>query len=79
MEAPLKNVLIITYYWPPAGGPGVQRWVGLTRHFAANGLRPIVIVPENAAYPQIDHTLENELTQALELIRVPILEPIRWA
>lgn len=79
MEATLKNVLIITYYWPPAGGPGVQRWVGLTRHFAANGLRPIVIVPENAAYPQIDRSLENELTQELELIRVPILEPIRWA
>jgi hypothetical protein len=79
MEAPIKNVLIITYYWPPAGGPGVQRWVGLTRHFAAYGFRPIVIVPENAAYPQLDPTLENEVTQELELIRVPILEPIRWA
>ena len=79
MEATLKNVLVVAYYWPPAGGPGVQRWVGLTRHFRANGLRPIVVVPKNAAYPQLDFTLEGEIDSELELIKVPIIEPIRWA
>jgi glycosyltransferase involved in cell wall biosynthesis len=79
MEEKLRNVIVVAYYWPPAGGPGVQRWVGLTRYFRANGLRPIVVIPKNAAYPQLDFTLEGEAEAELELIKVPIIEPIRWA
>jgi hypothetical protein len=27
-----SKVLIITYYWPPAGGPGVQRWLKFVKY-----------------------------------------------
>jgi hypothetical protein len=45
----LKNnkVLIITYYWPPAGGPGVQRWLKFVKYLPDFGVQPIVYIPEN--------------------------------
>ncbi|MFM1807447.1 MAG: hypothetical protein RLZZ242_172 [Bacteroidota bacterium] len=79
MEKALKNVIVVTYYWPPAGGPGVQRWVGLTRYFEENGLHPIVVIPKNAAYPQLDERLRDFVSKSIEFIQVPILEPTRWA
>lgn len=69
-----KKVLIITYYWPPSGGVGVQRWV----HFAVNlkklGFEPIVYTPQN---PQFDVKDENlkALVKNIEVITSPIWEP----
>jgi len=79
MEKRLEPVVVIAYYWPPAGGPGVQRWLGFTRYFAENGLKPIVIVPENPFYPQLDASLLDITIEELEVVRVPIIEPLRWA
>lgn len=79
MEKGLEPVVVIAYYWPPAGGPGVQRWLGFTRYFTENGFNPIVIVPENPFYPQVDTSLSDTAIKELEVIRVPIIEPLRWA
>ncbi len=79
MEKGLEPVVVIAYYWPPSGGPGVQRWLGFTSYFAENGFKPIVIVPENPFYPQVDTSLSEATIDALEVIRVPIIEPLRWA
>lgn len=73
----MKRVLVITYYWPPAGGGGVQRWVKLTKYLPRFGWEPLVYAPDGADYPLIDPTLEREVPPGLAVIRRPILEPRR--
>lgn len=74
-----KRVLIISYYWPPAGGPGVQRWVKFTKYLPDFGIEPIVLIPENPSYPFQDDTLTNEISPDLKLFKSPINEPYKLA
>ena len=78
-EAKDKRVLIIAYYWPPAGGPGVQRWLKFSKYLPENGWAPTLLVPEGAAYPVLDPSLEKDVPENLEVHRVPILEPYELA
>jgi len=73
------KALIITYYWPPAGGPGVQRWLKFVTYFKEFGIEPIVYIPENSHYPLIDESLLNEVPEGIEIIRFPIKEPYGFA
>lgn len=75
----MKKVLIITYYWPPAGGPGVQRWLKFVKYLPHFNVEPIVYVPENATYPLIDFDLEKDITEDLKIIKHPIKEPYKIA
>ncbi len=78
MKNPLK-VLIITYYWPPAGGPGVQRWLKFVKYLREFDVEPVVFAPENPHYPLIDHSFEPEIPKGIEVIKHPIKEPYRFA
>ena len=62
-DTAVKKILIITYYWPPAGGPGVQRWLKFSKYLPEFGYDPIIITvdPEKAEYPIKDHTLEQDV------------------
>jgi glycosyltransferase involved in cell wall biosynthesis len=71
----LKKVLIICYYWPPAGGGGVQRWLKFTKYLPEYGWEPIVYVPENPDYPLLDPSLECEISSLVNIIKHPIREP----
>lgn len=73
------KILIITYYWPPAGGPGVQRWLKFVKYFKEFGIEPIVYVPENPTYPLEDSSLLSEIPEGIEVLRHPIFEPYRFA
>ena len=75
----MRKVLIITYYWPPAGGPGVQRWIKFTKYMPEFGLEPIVFIPEKANYPLLDNSLLDEVPNNLQIVRFPIFEPYRLA
>lgn len=75
----MKKVLIICYYWPPAGGPGVQRWLKFVKYFRNYGIEPVVYVPEQANYPIIDQTFEKEIPFGIEIIKRPINEPYKYA
>ena len=57
----MKKVLVITYYWPPAGGPGVQRWLKFVKYFPENGIEPFVYIPENPHYPLKDASFTSEI------------------
>lgn len=70
-----KKVLIITYYWPPAGGPGVQRWLKFVKYLPEFQIEPIVFVPKNPDYPIIDDILKNEVSEDVIIYRHPIFEP----
>lgn len=71
----MKRVLVITYYWPPSGGSGVQRWVKFAKYLPQEGWQPVIYTPENPEYTVIDHTLGAEIPQEAEILRRPILEP----
>ncbi len=70
-----KKVLIITYYWPPAGGPGVQRWLKLSNYLLENNVKPIIYAPSNPKYPSIDESLLEDVNSEIEVIKQPIFEP----
>ncbi len=74
-----KKVLIVTYYWPPAGGPGVQRWLKFAEYLPEYGIEPIIYTPENPSYPMIDNSLLEKLPKGLKVVKTPIWEPYRLA
>mgnify|MGYP000609561328 CR=1 FL=1 len=70
-----KKLLIITYYWPPSGGAGVQRWLKFVKYLRDFGWEPIIFKPEKAEYPELDHTLLKDIPQGIEIVESPIWEP----
>jgi len=74
-----KKILIITYYWPPAGGPGVQRWLKFAKYLPEFGWKPIIYTPENPSYPLLDESLMKDVPKDLEIVRTKIWEPYQLA
>jgi glycosyltransferase involved in cell wall biosynthesis len=74
-----KKLLIITYYWPPAGGPGVQRWLKFVKYLPDFNIQPIVYIPENPTYPIIDEGLVKEVSENAIILRNKITEPYGFA
>ena len=70
-----QKVLIILNYWPPAGGPGVQRWLKFVKYLPEFDIEPIVYCPENPNYPILDNSLINQVPKGLTIIKQPINEP----
>ena len=70
----MKRALVITYYWPPAGGSGVQRWVKFAKYLPAEGWETVIYTPENPEAPGTDTTLLEDIPQGTEVIRTHISE-----
>jgi len=75
----MRKILVIAYYWPPAGGPGVQRWLKFVKYLPEFGVEPIVYVPENPNYPIVDEKLVSEVSDSIKILKQPIKEPYGWA
>lgn len=75
MKLEPKKLLIITYYWPPAGGPGVQRWLKFVKYLPEFNIQPIVYIPENPTYPIIDNGLQSEVSDKAIILKNKIFEP----
>ncbi len=75
----MKKILIITYYWPPAGGPGVQRWLKFTKYLPDFGYEPHVYIPANPSYPILDETLAKDINPKVKIIKNQIWEPYQIA
>lgn len=73
-----KKVLIITYYWPPSGGPGVQRVLHFVRNLPDYGWDPIVLTVKNGEYPALDPGLEKLIPDSVRVIKTKTLEPFQW-
>lgn len=67
----MQKVLIITYYWPPGGGAGVQRWLKFAKYLPRSGWLPVVLTidPDYATYPALDKTLEKDISKEIKVIR----------
>lgn len=71
----MKKVLIITYYWIPSGGAGVQRWVKFTKYLRLYGWEPIIYTPENPEYPSTDNSFLEDIPSDITVLKTPIWEP----
>ena len=71
----MKRVLIISYYWPPSGGSGVQRWVKFAKYLPKEGWQPVIYTPENPELTTVDKTLSSEIPPEAEIIKRHITEP----
>ena len=69
------RVLIITYYWPPAGGSGVQRWLHFVKYLHEFGIEPVVFTIANPNYPIEDISLYAQIPKGIEVIKQKIWEP----
>lgn len=72
---PAKKLLIITYYWPPTGGAGVQRWLKFVKYLRDFGWEPVVYTPSNPESPGDDDSLLKDIPAGVEVIRTEIWEP----
>jgi len=70
-----KKVLIISYYWPPSGGSGVQRWLKFVKYLPGFDCEPFVFTPENPSFSNRDESLLADVPKEAEIIRFPIWEP----
>ena len=78
----MKRVLIITYYWPPMGGSGVQRWLKFAKYLPEFGWEPIIYTPENPSFQLQDSSLLSDIRSEQLVWKYPIWEPHRlfyWA
>ncbi len=73
-----RTALLITYYWPPAGGAGVHRWLRMSQFFKENGWNLHVYCPENGTWPTMDPALQSEVSNELTILRRPIFEPHKY-
>lgn len=71
----MKKVLILTYYWPPSGGAGVQRWLKFVKYLREFGWEPIVYTAENGEYPVLDESLFKDIPKGITILKQPIWEP----
>lgn len=71
----MKRLLIITYYWPPTGGSGVQRWVKFSKYLPEFGWQPVVYTPENPEQLARDESLLADIPACAEVVKTRINEP----
>ena len=71
----MKKVLIISYYWPPAGGPGSQRVLKFSKFLPQFNWRPVILTVRNGEYPYIDNSLEREIQTACKVYSSSTIEP----
>lgn len=71
----MKKVLILTYYWPPSGGAGVQRWLKFVKYLREFGWEPVVYTALNGEMPVIDESLAKDVPKDITVLKTPIWEP----
>lgn len=71
----MKRLLIISYYWPPTGGSGVQRWVKFAKYLPQMGWQPVIYTPENPEQLVMDESLLKDIPPEAEIIKTRIREP----
>jgi len=76
----MQKVLILTYYWPPSSGAGVQRWLKFSKYLPAFGWEPVILTvdPEYASYPATDKTLGKDVSDGIVIYRTSATDYFRF-
>jgi len=71
----MNKVLIVTYYWPPSGGAGVQRWLKFSKYLPEFGWEPLILTvdPDYATYPVTDPSLKDDLSSSVKVYSTPAI------
>ncbi len=73
----MKKILIITYYWPPAAGPGVQRFLKTAKFLPEFGWKPFILTVKDGTYSSTDDSLENDIPEEAEVFKTKTKEPFK--
>jgi hypothetical protein len=71
----LKKLLVITYYFPPSGGAGVQRVLKFVKYLREFNIEPIVLTVQDGDFPTRDESLLNDIPSSIKIYRTKIFEP----
>ena len=71
------RLLVVAYYFPPAGGPGVQRVLKLVKYLGRFGVQPSVLTVDDGSFPHQDAALGADIPPGTEVRRAPALDPLR--
>lgn len=74
-ENKMKKLLIITYYWPPAGGAGVYRWLKFSKYLRESGWEPVIYTSEGGEYSVTDNSLVKDVPENITVLKQPVWEP----
>ena len=72
-----RRLLLITYYWPPSGGPGVQRWLKMVKYLVRAGWEVTVYTPSNPEISENDPSLLKDIPTGVTMLPRKIIEPLR--
>lgn len=71
----MQKVLIVAYYFPPSGGPGVQRVLKFVQYLRDFGWEPVVLTVKDGTFPARDESLLDEIPDGVKVYRTDIFEP----
>ena len=71
----MKNVLVISYYWPPAGGPGSLRVLKFAKYLPQFGWKPVILSVKNGEFPYTDNSLEADIKDDCPVFYSSTIEP----
>jgi glycosyltransferase involved in cell wall biosynthesis len=76
----MDKVLVFTYYWPPSGGPAVQRWLALSQLLPQFGIEPIIVAPHEkyASYVLLDESLNQRIPKELKVVKTKTFEVLNF-
>jgi len=74
----MNRILILTYYWPPAGGPGVQRWLKFVKYLEDFDCKPYILTVADGTYSAIDNDLVKEIPEGLMVYKTKSRDPFRF-
>ncbi len=66
----MKNVLFLTYFFPPLGGAGIPRTLKFTKYLQEFGWRPIIISADESVHYDKDFSLVKEIPDKIEIHRI---------
>lgn len=80
MNNETKKVLLFTYYWPPSGGAGVQRWLKFCKYLPEFNVKPTVVTVDEkcASYPVQDSSFLLDISKELDVIKTKSFEPLNY-
>ena len=73
----MKKILIVTYYWPPFSGSGVQRWLKFAKYLPSFNWQPFIYTPKNPYIKSNDFSLMNDIPKDVQIWKTKIWEPYK--
>ena len=73
-----KKVLMVSYAFPPEGGPAVQRILKFVKYLGDYGYQPFVLTSGDYGKIYKDESLEKEVPNGVEIIRIEEEQNFDW-